>query len=71
MIATVDRMEGGYAVCEKENGSMVRLPLDKLPADVRAGDILVYSEGAYHIDREAAEERRKKIIALQESLWSK
>ena len=58
---TVDRIESGYAVCELENGSFSDIPLNEIPP-VKEGDVLV-------VDEKAAEERRKKIIALQNDLW--
>ena len=67
----VDRFEGMTAVCEDENGRAVSFHADKLPENVKAGDILVRKDGAFFIDRETAEKRRAELTALQESLWSK
>lgn len=65
---TVDRIESGYAVCELENGSFSDIPLNEIPP-VKEGDILVEVNGRLVVDEKAAEERRKKIIALQNDLW--
>ena len=34
----VDRLEEGYAVCEQEDRSMIRIPMDRLPAGIREGE---------------------------------
>lgn len=64
----VDRIECGYAVCETENGSFSDIPLNELPK-VKAGDVLAEKNGRLTVDKSATEERRKKIISLQNDLW--
>ena len=38
---SVDRLEGEFAVCEKENGSFVDMPLSGLPGRIRPGNPLI------------------------------
>lgn len=66
----VDRMEGGLAVCEDDKGNTVNLKLSQLPKNIRSGDIIKCSGGRFELDREAADERRAKLAALQDSLWA-
>lgn len=64
----VDRIESGYAVCQTENGSFSDIPLNELPK-VKSGDILIEKNGRIVVDKSATEEKRKKIISLQNDLW--
>lgn len=62
---TIDRIEEGIAVCEKGDGSFVRLPARPGWAE---GDVLTESGGGYAVDeaetrarREAARRKSRKI----------
>ena len=55
----IDRIEGGIAVCETEDGRR-ELPLAGLPAGVREGDCLVCVDGIWQIDREETLRRRQQ-----------
>lgn len=65
----VDRIENGYAVCETAQGDKKDIPLDKT-LDISEGDVLVLKNGVYTADKDKTEERRKRILALQEDLWA-
>ena len=65
----VDRIENGYAVCETEQGDKKDIPIDKT-VDISEGDVLVLKNGVYVADKYKTEERRKRILALQEDLWA-
>jgi len=65
----IDRVEGGLAVYEKEDGSFERIPLQKLPEGAREGSVLVLQEGAWTLDLQAEQERRARLFAKQEGLF--
>ncbi len=65
----VDRMEEGWAVCEKPDGSMTTLALSQLPAGVREGDCLVQKDGEWRIDPEQTKQRRKQIAGRFRALF--
>lgn len=69
MIITVDRFEGDFAICEHEDGTFKDIPLNELPAETTEGSVLVFADGEYRIDLEAQQERRAKILALQNSIF--
>lgn len=69
MEVIVDRFEGDFAVCEKANGEMIDIPREKLPEKVRAGDVLVISDGQIQIDAEKRKEREVRIQHLLDELW--
>lgn len=66
----VDRIEGDYAVVEKE-GNMVDIPLYMLPEEVTEGDILRLLDGEYIIDNETAVERKEELFARLGNLFNK
>ncbi len=69
MLITVDRIEGEFAVCELEDGTMEDIPLNKLPSEIEEGSVLEFVDGEYRIDLEAQRERITKILALQDSIF--
>lgn len=70
-IYVVDRIEEGYAVCENENGDSLDLQINlfKELKNVKQGDVVVEENGVYSISEKLTQERRKKIISLQNDLW--
>lgn len=61
----IDRFEGIYAVCEKEDCTMVNIPKNELPNEAKEGDILVEKgSGIFEVDKEATKIRREEIEAL-------
>jgi len=66
---SVDRTEGGFAVAINENGARTEIPLNKINGNVREGDCLRFDGVQYIIDRTATDERRHKLLRLQNSLW--
>lgn len=59
----IDRIENGWAVVETDSG-MTDISLSELPEDIKEGDIIVPADGAYMIDREATESRRREIVEM-------
>lgn len=56
----VDRIEGAVAVCEL-NGTMIDIPLTKISAGVREGDILCEDGDLYTVAKEETARRRTAI----------
>lgn len=58
----IDRFEGSFAICEKEDDTTEKIPRYKLPLDCREGDcLLLGSEGMYTIDTNATKIKEKRI----------
>ena len=57
----IDRFEEEYAVLEREDGKILNILKSSLP-DAKKGDVIIFENGIYTVDREETE-RRKKIIA--------
>ncbi|MGI6706584.1 MAG: DUF3006 domain-containing protein [Clostridia bacterium] len=66
----IDRFEGDYAVCEKENREMIDIERTKLPPNAKEGDVLILAEdGSIAIDRGETARRREMIEQLMDELW--
>lgn len=70
-LATVDRIEGDYAVCELLDGNMLDIPIKNFKEKVSEGDIFdlevksVEGKPSYNIGKKNLEEmeiRRKRIL---------
>lgn len=66
---SIDRIVGSTAVCEKEDMSIVELPLSSLPKGVKEGSVLAFENGVYSVDKAEEEKRREKIMNLQNLLF--
>jgi hypothetical protein len=71
MLVTVDRFEGKFAVCEKEDRTMINISKDRLPPDVKEGDILIIEGDIIKIDQEATLQRKREIEEQLRELWDK
>ncbi|MCB2310621.1 DUF3006 domain-containing protein [Clostridium tagluense] len=69
MKVIIDRFEGSYAVCEKENRAMINVPKDKIPSGAKEGDVLNITNDMITIDVEETEKRQREIEKLTEDLW--
>ncbi|MCL1951869.1 MAG: DUF3006 domain-containing protein [Oscillospiraceae bacterium] len=65
----IDRIEGGLAVCEREDSALENIPLCQLPEGVREGSVLVLRDGAWVLDLQAEQERRARLFERQEGLF--
>jgi len=62
---TIDRFEGGYAVCEDEGGRYVNIAGTDIEDLAKEGDIIFRQSdsGKYTVDRERTDLRREAIVA--------
>ena len=67
---SVDRIENGKAVCEREDMSVVELALPSLPQGTKEGSVLKVENGIYSLDESEEKRRRKRILELQNMLFS-
>ena len=64
----VDRRTEGIAVIE-DGENYFEVPRKMLAENIREGDVVELIDGIYLKNKNATEERRKKIIELQNNLW--
>jgi hypothetical protein len=70
LILVIDRFEGDYAVCEKEDRTMLNIEKRRIPSDAKEGDVLVLEGDNARIDMTETEKRKKLIEELTKNLWS-
>lgn len=64
----IERIEDGIAVIE--NGDeRFEVPAEKLSENIGEGDVVVLQNDIYIKDENGTDERRKKIIEMQNDLW--
>lgn len=69
MRVVIDRFEGDYAVCEKEDREMIDIKRDCLPKEAKEGDVLDIEGDKIAININETEKRKKEIEELTKDLW--
>lgn len=69
MLVTIDRFEGEYAVCEKQDGKMINIKREKVPQQAMEGDVIRIENEIVTIDVQETEKRRIEIEKLVEEIW--
>lgn len=67
----VDRIEGGFAVCEMPDETEQTIPLSSLPQGVKEGTVLDFCDGIYTVNEEKAKAKRKSNFDLQSQLFNR
>ncbi|MGK0468944.1 DUF3006 domain-containing protein [Clostridium sp.] len=70
MKVIIDRFEGDFAVCEKEDRQMVDIEKSKIPITAKEGDVLNIDKDRITIDLQETEKRKKEIEELTKDLWN-
>jgi len=69
MRAVIDRFEGDFAVCEKEDRTMLNVKRSKLPANAKEGDVLIIEGDTIKIDAAETAKRKKAVEKMMENIW--
>ena len=67
----IDRFEGDFAVCEKEDRKMMNIKRDRLPPDAKEGDALIIEGDIITIDITETIKRKNIINKLFSGLFEK
>lgn len=70
MFVVIDRFEGQYAVCEKEDRTMIDICRSRIPSEAKVGDVLNITSDEIVIDVEKTKEKKREIEELTKDLWS-
>ena len=60
----IDRLEGIFAICEQDDGSMRSYPQEKFQPEAREGGCYRITGDAFLLDEAETERRRKENAAL-------
>ena len=69
MKVIIDRFEGDFAVCEKEDKTMIDIERIKIPDEAKEGDALLVEDNKIIIDEEETKKREDRIKDLTNDLW--
>lgn len=70
MKVIIDRFEGDYAVCEKEDQEMIDVKKKWIPLEAKPGDVLIMKKGQPIIlGKEETDTRKQRIEKLTEDMW--
>ncbi|MBU3157095.1 DUF3006 domain-containing protein [Clostridium estertheticum] len=69
MNVIIDRFEGDYVVCEKEDRTMMDIKKSKIPSIAKEGDVLSIDNDVISIDIEKTKKRLNDIEKLTKGLW--
>jgi len=69
MKVIIDRFEGKYAVCQREDMSMVNIDKSRLPYGAKEGDVLSIFNDKINIDKEETERLKKDVEKLSKDIW--
>lgn len=69
MKVVIDRFEENYAVCEKDDRTMINLDKKSLPKKAKEGDVLVLQDKEIFIDKDTTKKRKGKINDLMKDIW--
>ena len=70
MIVVIDRFEGSFAVCEKEDRTILNIKEECIPEGAKEGDVLDIQGDKISIDTKETEKRKKEIEELTKDLWN-
>jgi tetrahydromethanopterin S-methyltransferase subunit B len=70
MKVIIDRFEGPYAVCEREDKTMMDIKRIKLPIGAKEGYVLDIHGDKITIDVEETENRKKHMECITKDMWN-
>lgn len=68
---SVEKIEENIAVCEADEGSVLKLKLYELPQGIREGDIIDQTGNGFVVNSVETESRRKKMAEMQRNIFGK
>lgn len=69
MEAVIDRFEEGFAVCEKEDSTLINIKKSLIPIDAKEGDVLLIDGDNIQLGINETLKRKKEIEILTKDLW--
>ena len=69
MRMVIDRFEGDYVVCERDDRTMLNINKNKVPSEAKEGDVLIVDGDAISIDLMETSKRKERAEKLMEELF--
>lgn len=71
MYVSIDRFEGNFAICEREDFKIIKILKNKLPPNVHEGDVLNMGDDGCFIDVDLTWNKKKENYRIQKELFNK
>ncbi len=65
----IDRIEGNYAIIEKENGDMYKISIKNIRGDFKEADILISKNEYFEVDKSFTLNKKNKIKENMKDMW--
>ena len=65
----IDRIEGNYAIVEKENGDMYKIFIENIKGNINEGDILIKKSEYFEIDKIFTLNRKNQVKNSMKNMW--
>lgn len=69
MLLVIDRFEDDFAVCEKDDKTMINIERIKLPLNAKEGDVITFSGNKITLNEVETKIRKLKIDKMTKDLW--
>ena len=66
---TVDRIEDGIVVLEKEDLTHIEISASAFDFEVKEGNVLLFENGRFTVDEACENERRRRIFNKQKNIF--
>lgn len=66
---TVDRIEDGIVVLEKEDLTHMEISASAFDFEVKEGNVLLFENGRFTVDEAYESERRRRIFSKQKNIF--
>lgn len=58
----IDRVEGGFVICEDENKDMFGIEIAEMPKEAKEGDVIdISDEGVITVNQKKTKERKERM----------
>lgn len=65
----IDRVEGNFAIAEKENGDIHKISIQNIKGKFQEGDALINKDEYFEIDESFTLNRKKQIDEIVNDMW--
>jgi hypothetical protein len=69
MKVVIDRFEGNFVVCEREDKSFINIERSLVPSEAKEGDVLTVNDTNIRMNKNETYRRKREVEKLAEDLW--
>lgn len=65
----IDRVEGDFAIIEKENGDILEISIESIKGAFKEGDIIINKDKYFEVDEDFTLRRKERIDNSIKDMW--